>query len=78
MNIHVFCLVLDASREWVLPLPVILVPVTVQRVGLEPVERKARSLSCEALEKLLYLRCFHVLLRVTVLQIHMQNVVKRC
>lgn len=70
MNILIFfCLVLDASREWVFPASMLLVAVTVQQVGLEPAESKPNNLSCEALENLIHLGCSHPVLCAGVLQI---------
>lgn len=47
----------------------LLVPVTVQQVGLEPAETKSSSLFCEGLENLIHLRCSHPLSCARLLQI---------
>lgn len=70
MNILIFfCPVLNASRGWIPPTSVVLVPVTVQWVGLEPAERELSSHSCEALENLIHSGCSHPVLCAGVLEI---------
>lgn len=70
MNILIFfCPVLNASRGWIPPASVLLVPVTMQWVGPEPAEREPSSRSCEALENLIHSGCSYPVLCAGVLEI---------